>query len=220
MKARRQAFGFTLIEVLVGSTILAVMMTLLTSALFSMTRTTRVGEARLDDLDATQLVRAFVRGQLGEALPMTEQRDDVQRVLFDGQRDTVRFVGHLPAHAGGGGLQFLELRAEVGSDGAALVLYYRSAWPDTPFVSADRTWQRHTLLTAVGNVRYRYFGSRDDETAPTWVDEWRARDRLPELIRVEIDATRDSWAPLVVEVRAKTAVAQPALFRLPPEDRV
>jgi general secretion pathway protein J len=210
MKTSGQA-GFTLIEVLIGATVLAIMTTLLTSALFTLTRSARAGETRMEETDAAWLVQAFLRRQLQNALPLTERVDGEAYVLFEGRADRLRFVGHLPI-AEGGGLQFLELAAANDT----LTMRYRHAWPDVPFDSPGGEWQTRELLRGIRRVRWRYFGARDEDSPARWTDEWLRRDRLPELIRGELQDGDGSVTAVVAEVRVRTAVAQAALYREPP----
>lgn len=119
--------GFTLVEVLIAVTILAVLVSLLFGALYTLSRSARAGETALQAVDSDRLVQSFLRRQLGGAVPVTERGRHRGRVLFDGSMASVRFVGHLPAHRGGGGLQFLELGRESAGESGALVLYYRNA---------------------------------------------------------------------------------------------
>jgi general secretion pathway protein J len=211
MTARRHAAGFTLIEVLIGATVLAMMMSLLSSALFTMARSARAGEARMERIDSAQLVQSFLRRQLENATPLTERVDGEERVLFEGHRDRLRFVGHLPI-AEGGGLQFLELAAANGS----LTMRYRDAWPDVPFESPRAEWQTREMLGDTRRVRWRYFGAPDDESPARWSDDWLGSDRLPELIRGELERGDESVTAVVAEVRVQTAVAQAALYRESP----
>jgi general secretion pathway protein J len=210
MTTRRHTAGFTLIEVLIGATVLAIMMTLLSSALFTMTRSARAGETRMEEIDSAQLVHTFLRHQLENALPLTQREDLEQHVLFQGHPDRLRFVGHLPI-VEGGGLQFLELAAA----NDALMMRYRGAWPDVPFESPNTEWQRRVLLPDVHRIRWRYFGAPDDESVARWADEWLGHDRLPELVRAELEHGDSSVTTVVAEVRVRTAVAQAALFREP-----
>jgi general secretion pathway protein J len=211
MTTRRHADGFTLIEVLIGATLLAIMMGLLTSALFTVTRSARAGEARMDEIDATQLVHAFLRRQLQNALPLTERVDGEERVLFEGHPDRLRFVGHLPIIEGGG-LQFLEFA--VTND--MLAMRYRDAWPDAQFESPRAEWQSRELLRDIRRVHWRYFGTLDDESPARWSDDWIGHDRLPELIRAELEPGDGATTAVAAEVRVRTAVAQAALYREPP----
>jgi general secretion pathway protein J len=207
---RRRNSGFTLIEVLVSTTILAIMAGLMSSALFAVTRTARAGEGRLDDSDATRLTLAFLRRVIENAAPLTDIVDGERHALFEGTGDELRFVGHLPAHRGGGGLQFLELRTE----GANLVLCYRSAWPEIPFASEDGSWEEHTLIAGVERVHYRYFGEIEDGARPQWRESWPSSDRLPALVEIRIDASGRHWPPVRAAVRTRRPTAQGALFRV------
>jgi general secretion pathway protein J len=207
--------GFTLIEVLIGATLLAVMMLLLGTALFTLTRGARAGETRLEQLDSAQVVVAFLTRELAGALPMTERVDGKERVLFNGEADRIRFVGHLPS-AQAGGLQFVQLSSEADTASSALLLRYVSASPETPFVAPNANWHVHPLLPKVRRLRYAYYGDTGDDAPPQWHDEWRDHDRLPELIRVELESASGVSNRFVTEVRVRTAIAQGALFREPP----
>lgn len=208
--------GFTLVEVLIGTTLLALMMSLLMSSLFSIGRATRAGEARFDGLDNDRLVQAFLREQIAGAVPLTLRAGPVEHVLFEGGPNEILFVGHLPAHRGGGGLQHLHIGSEATFESAALVLRYRNAWTDLPFAAPDGTeeWQSTGLVAELGSVRFRFFGREDDESPLRWTDRWAERDRLPALIKVEVELSDGRpWPPLAIFVRAPTAVGQPQLFR-------
>lgn len=208
---RRHAAGFTLIEVLIGATLLAILMTLLTSALFTMTRSAHAGETRLERNDSEQLAGAFLRHLLESTVPLTERVDGEEHVLFEGLPDRLRFIGHLPI-VEGGGLQFLELAAVNGT----LAMRYRDAWPEAPFAHADGKAQSRELVRNTRRVRWRYYGAPNDESPARWADEWRGHDRLPELIRVELEHGDESATTIVAAVRVRTAVAQAALYREPP----
>jgi general secretion pathway protein J len=215
MTPRDRQNGFTLIEVLIGATLLAVMMALLATALFTMTRSARAGEARLEQLDSTELVHAFLARELGGAIPLTERVDGDEHALFEGRTDRLRFVGHLPA-AQAGGLQFMELAIAPQTGKDALVLRYTDAWPETRFGPPDAAWQTRTLLPNMHRLHYAYYGNPKDDAPAEWHSDWLDHDRLPQLIRVELEPTAGAAASIVAEVRVRTAVAQAALFRDPP----
>jgi general secretion pathway protein J len=219
MAARRDRLaGFTLIEALIGIVVLSVMFSLLMSALFAMTKSARGGEHRIQHADSARLVMDFLRRHLEQATPLTERVERESYALFFGEREAMRFVGHLPAHRGGGGLQYLHLTVEAAAAGHVLVLYHRSARVETPLSSSTLPdeWQRTVLLEGVDRIRFSYFGGDDDETRPGWSDAWPgAQDSLPALVKVELEyADGRSWPPLVVAVRTQTAVGQPHLVRV------
>jgi general secretion pathway protein J len=207
--------GFTLIEVLIGTTLLAIMMSLLMGSLFSISRGARAGESRLDTLGSQRLIHAFLRNQIAGAVPLTERVEQRDHVYFDGRPDSVRFVGHLPAHRGGGGLQFVQIDIDDASAGPALVLRYRNAWAEADFVPATYSaeWQRTELLDEVSDVHFRYFGSDDKAVPPEWTDRWVDRASLPSLVQIAIESTDSrKWPELSVAVRTLTAAGQPQLI--------
>lgn len=210
----RSLTGFTLVEVLIAVTILAVLVSLLFGALYTLSRNARAGEIALQIVDSDRLVQSFLRRQLGDAVPVTERNERRERVLFHGSMASVRFVGHLPAHRGGGGLQFLELGHEPADESGVLVLYYRNAWPEARFESSiSDGWTREILIPGVERIELNYYGSRDAESAPTWTRTWSDHDRLPAMIRLDLElAGGRSWPGLVIAVRTRTAEGQSHLF--------
>jgi general secretion pathway protein J len=208
--------GFTLIEVLVAITLLTVMVSLITGSLYSLTRGAREGHARLDSIDSDRLILAFLRAQISGAVPLTERQERQQRVYFEGLSNSILFVGHLPAHRGGGGLQFLQVDADDRETTSALILSYRNAWPEVAFERATDSseWRRTLLMRDVSDVRFRYFGSDDEEQPPAWSDSWVDRQNLPSLVEVAVDFTDGrSWPALSIAVRTPTAAGQPRLAR-------
>jgi general secretion pathway protein J len=165
-----------------------------------------------------RLIRSFLREQLSGAVPLTERADDELRVLFEGRRASLRFVGHLPAHRGGGGLQFLELRAEARAGGTReLVLHHRNAWPDTPFAAhvSDGGWAKRVLVDDLDTLSFRYFGSPEEDSAPVWREDWSGAERLPALIELAVEPDAGPrWPAIVAAVRTRSAAGQPALVRI------
>jgi general secretion pathway protein J len=222
MTSRRRAAGFTLVEVLVGTTLLTMMLGLLMSALFSMTRGARAGESKLAEVDTARLTLAFLRRQISGAAPITVRSTSDEHVLFDGSGTELRFVGHLPAHRGGGGLQFLELTVDRTAAEPNLVLRSRNAWSDADFSSATGgpDWDATVLLREVETVRFSYYGTDDDRVEPRWTERWTDRRRLPQLVKVEIEQRGEElWPALAIAVHTTTAAGQPQLFRAPEVNR-
>lgn len=213
MRRAHRVAGFTLVEVLIGTTVLSIMLGLLMSAFFAMGQSARAGASRLDDADTTRVVYAFLRGQLSQAVPLTHRFDGHEHALFDGEAARLRFVGHLPAHRGGGGLQILDL-ALLEKD-TSLVLRHRPAWPELAWRSSvhEGEWSAEVLATGISDVKFSYFGDDSEGDQPRWRDRWRDFDRLPSLVRLEW--TRVSghyWPALTTAIRTRTALAQPALL--------
>jgi len=209
--------GFSLVEVIVALSLMSLLLASLYSAFGAVARTNTTTSSMQRDTQDRRLSLSALRALIANAVPLTEGRSDRAQVLFDGDRSSVRFVSHLPAHAGGGGLQFAEIAVEQGTRGdreRALVLKYRAAEPRLPFdvPPTDAGWSTEPLLADVDRVEIEYFGADDERSAPRWRDSWQDSERLPRLIRLGVEAD-ETWPDVVVALRADVSEVMPYWHR-------
>lgn len=209
--------GFSLFEVLVALSLTSLLLLSLYSTLAVVGRSNRAVAAAQRETQDRRLVSAALRSLLAQAVPLTERRDERTHVLFAGTPSSVRWVTHLPSHAGGGGLQFVEIRADAGRLGRrnSLRLAFRAAWPETRFdtPATDGGWAEESLLVDVDGVELEYFGAESPGSKPRWHDTWAGED-LPQLVRLVITGD-DAWPPLVAPLRARVSEAMPNWYREP-----
>jgi general secretion pathway protein J len=208
--------GFTLVEVLVGLALTSLIATGLYSALFGIARTARVAAERNHATDTRRLTQRLFHDVLQNAVPFVESARSRTTVLFRGERDRVRFIGHLPAHAAGGGLQLIELHRRNDLRGPARIeLSFRAAWPTTAFDAplGEAGWTGETIARGVASLEIEYYGRKTVRARAAWSDEWAVSDELPELIRIRVDTDDGEWPPIVVPLRVGRSAALPAWFR-------
>lgn len=176
----RSSAGFTLLELLVGLALMALLSGLLFAAL-------RFGADSLARIDATaqvledrRIVAAFLRHRLAQAEPLVETGETGARVAFDGAPGRLDLVSEMPPAAGGGRHR---LRLADTRDGLRL------SW--RPAESDGESRQR---LLGVGGARFAYYGQRAGESEPAWHDTWAGELALPRLVRLELAGL----APLIV----------------------
>ncbi len=196
----RRGRGFTLLEVLLALALLAVLVALLWGALAAATRGVRNGESRLTAAADVRAAQAFLRRELAAALPLPWGRDHAQLPLvFEGEPQRMRFVGTLPAFLGGRGPLRLELSVDPPAAGRrALRLRFQTL--ASARAGAQDWGDAETLL---GHLRDGHFAYRglDAEGRPTaWLPRWPWPQRLPLLVRIELDGGTD-WPPLVIAPR-------------------
>jgi prepilin-type N-terminal cleavage/methylation domain-containing protein len=167
--------GFTLLELLVGVALMALLSGLLFAAL-------RLGADGLDRVDATaqaaedrRIVAAFLRQRLANAIPVIERDATGAHVAFDGSADRLRLVTDMPP-AVGGGAHRLEL------DNTARGL--RLTW--TPLLGPDAEAAPTSRHLATVAARFAYYGQRAGEAAPVWHAQWRDELALPRLVRLQL----------------------------------
>ena len=202
--------GFTLLEVLVALVLFSLVLLMLYGTLYSNSRSWRVSEVQARENDDKRLVLAFIRRQVGEAMPLVQADEREARMMFHGEDSSLRFVSRLPAHHAGSGVCLVKF--EMRDD--ELVLKYvplardKDLFAEDGFVDAAEI----ILLKHVAAIDLDYFGRDTPDGEPAWRDNWDNKARLPELMRFQIIAgDPGAWPPLVIALRSQARGGQPQL---------
>lgn len=215
MRAARQ-HGFTLLEILVAMTLLAMLMGLAVATLRAAVSATRSGERLIERTNETRTVHEFLRRQLSHAmaLPFERMEDSGENRMFIADGESMRFVAPMPGHLSRGGphVQWLAL----GSDGRGTTLEFDHAQlngydPDDPKAGSERP--PVLLLDGMQDARFEYRTLDENGELTDWSDSWEDPQRLPVMVRLVAEFPADStrvWPALEIPVLAGTAV--PAMF--------
>lgn len=199
--ARAAARGFTLIEVMLATVLLAAGLALAFATLSAASQTAQRGEALAERNERMRAVEGFLRKRISAARPVAfhtgQGNDRPQRFL--GEPGQMRFVADLPDYLGRGGPYSHDFRVEdhQGKRRIVLTLAIVSAGEtvDDPVRRAPEV-----LVEGLSAVRFRYRGL-DPESGElgAWSDRWEAMDRLPVLVEAGFtDADGTPWPTLVV----------------------
>ncbi len=197
---RRHA-GFTLIEVLLATVLLAGGLALAFATVRSAMAVSSRGEAMAERGERIRAVEGFLRQRLAGALPLAITTDpatlQVQR--FVGEPERMRFVADVPDYLGRGGpyVHELTLAGEAGRQRLQLQLTMLQAGQA---IEESRPVPAETLADGLREVRLRYRGldPRSGELGP-WVDRWEDQGMLPMLVSVTVRAADgDNWPELRV----------------------
>jgi len=192
---RRHAAGFTLLEVLLATVLLAAGLAVAFATLRAATATAHRGEVLAQRSERMRAVELFLRRRIAATRPVSFGMDEQTGTLrrFEGAPDRMRFVADLPDYLGRGGpylhdIAIADGRLEVGFTmvlGGELV---EEAQPRAPEPLVD-----------VAEARFRYRGLNAENRLGEWVERWETPDRLP--LQVEIvlrDAEGRAWPPMVI----------------------
>ena len=192
--------GFTLIEVLLATALLAAALALAFATLHAAGAIAQRGEQLSANSEQMRAVEGFLRRRLGASLPIAYATvpDTGEQLRFTGEADRIRFVADLPDYLGRGGPYLHDVR--VLGDGAHAQLTVAFT-----VVAADQTWPEReprapdVLVEDLQSLRLRYRGIGPDGRMGEWQDTWDAPGQMPMQVSVEI-ATRSGgrWPPMVV----------------------
>lgn len=193
------ARGFTLIEVLLATVLLAAGLAIAFSTLGAATRTANRGESLAQRSERIRAVEGFLRKRIAAARPLAFATDEDSLVpqRFVGSAERMRFVADLPDYLGRGGPHLHDLQVHRDGDEARIEVDFRIVLAGETIEPAEPR-PPEQLVDGLGEVRFRY-RALDPETGALgeWQDEWEAADRLPLLVEVSIsDLDGREWPPL------------------------
>ena len=195
--------GFTLLEMLIAMTLLALLMVVLYSGLHLGIRSWQTGLAHTQRVGDMRLVESFLRDRLRQSVSVFRNDSDKGRVIdFEGTSRRIGWVAPLMTYLGRGGLYFMQLRSFDKPDGSrALQLrwrMYRPSTQDEDTFAPDDPNAQTTLVDNVSEFAVSYFGSEQPGQPPDWTDSWNNTQRRPELVRITLGVGGRSWPTLTV----------------------
>lgn len=185
MSTRIRPRGFTLLELLLALSIVAVLMVIVSGGLRIGLTAWQRGEERAAKLDRDRSLLVLIEGALAGAFPYRVTPGDAEepRLLFDGQSDHLTFATLSPPlpTAAPAAFSAVSLAAEP----AGLTLRQQILPSPVPL---DRV--EPTLVDAkTSSIRFRYLGEEN-----SWEDAW--------------DLTREDSLPRAVEITLVTTVGR------------
>lgn len=189
------ARGFTLVEVLIATVLLAAGLTLAFATLGGASKAAQRGEAIASHSERIRAVENFLRRRLEAVRPVPFNFDQTQGTAqrFLGERDRIRFVADLPDYLGRGGpylhdVAIVEGRLEVGFTMVLAGDLVEEAQPRPPEPLVD-----------VAEARFRYRGLNPEGRLGEWLERWETPDRLPLQVEVVLrDAEGRAWPTMVI----------------------
>lgn len=204
----RRARGFTLIEVLLASALLAAGLALAFATIIGATGTTRRGEELMRANEEVRAVQGFLRRRLAGARGATFDTDRATGLpmRFVGDAERMRFVADLPDYIGRGGPSLHDLRIE--RDGQHVRLLLDLAVVQAGLTAPEREPRPEVLADGLREARFRYRGLDADGRLGDWQDEWTAVEQLPLLVEIRlVGGDGRDWPALVVAPRLAGAYA-------------
>jgi general secretion pathway protein J len=184
--------GFTLVELLVAITLVALITTVLFGGLRFGTRAASAVAARVDRSSEIAGVYDFMQNAMTDARLLPPSADATQpSASFDGQRDAISFVTVPPAYLALGGFHMLHVTTEGAGRTRRLIVSWQQI-PRGSLATEGPTLQPSILLDKVTAIEFGYFGVVEPNRPPEWQDHWTERADLPQLIRLRI-ALADGW---------------------------
>ena len=182
----RRVAGFTLIEVLVSITIMAMLSAIILSALRSGTLAWDKGTNRIEELRRSRIATDILNDQIRGALPLTYVVRTTERVnsllAFDGTRSGIRFVSRASFKDGPDGIpRWIDLKW---ADGSLNVEERRILSPDN--LPDSNTYWRDSVFQGQSCI-FNFLAQTATNVPAKWTDEWHypGQQWLPRAVRLQ-----------------------------------
>jgi general secretion pathway protein J len=195
--------GFTLIELIVSLTILAVILGLLGGALRVLSKNADANTERIETLDMASRAFDILQRDASGLQRLVSSTGKSARFIFAGTQDSLSFVTLEPPYPSDAGPYFINY--SVAPRGKTIELTRARA----PFQTNMRVFPGATPANSValmeGQFKYEFAYAQRGPRGGTWKAAWADPSRLPDFIRLDIVDARNGTPvspPFVVAIRA------------------
>lgn len=196
--------GFTLVELLVALTLLAMLSVMLFGGLRFGARSWDAVADRSERADRVAASQAFLRRQLSQASPEAgaEGASD-EAAGLRGAPDSLAFTAPWLSSISLGGLYRFELVHGGGEDGALILSWSPLQAEAEGLDSAPDLAGSRALLEGVSGLELSYYGADDPLSEAVWREDWPADGPPPRLVKVAVSFAdgRQVWPPLIVSLK-------------------
>lgn len=205
MNPIRRSQGFTLLELLIGMTLVGFILSLLFAGLNLGTRSWEAGEQRMATSSRQAVVVDFIRRAIEQTYPLRWRVGEEDRLAFAGEAESLRFVGTVAMHDGASGNHLIALDLVDGETGRDLVMRWQLPDPGAPGFEPIEQAEPKVLIKAVKEMALAFFGAQSETEDPAWHDQWLDQKTPPELIRLQLTMENgETWPDIVAAPRART----------------
>lgn len=192
--------GFTLLELLVSMTLLALIgVAAASSVRFGIAVWDRGGALAADAVEDRLVQKVLIRQVADARAILLRDGSRAPPVLFSGDRDRLEIVASLPGELAPPGDRLIAIELGNGEP-RALRLRWVPVGRQRPVMDASA--RQEVLLDDVRSLRFVYFGP-DPQGIRAWQPTWLGRSILPELVRITVErAGRPPWPPLIARLDA------------------
>ncbi len=181
--------GFTLLELLIGLSLLGFILALLFGGFRLASTTGDAVEGKLSELAYEQGGLGLIRRLFDSAQPIYWTQAQRRILLFHGEQDVVTFAAPLTELSG---LRIVQLALEPdsgmkNSPHNRLVLRYGAIPYGAP--TFDGTLAASSIHTVLGDIRsatFEFLGSIAPDKPVEWQSQWLKQSKLPLLIRIRV----------------------------------
>lgn len=197
----KQQQGFTLLEMMVAFSLLALLFLALFSSFHTIGRGWEAADRKLLKTEDMRLISEFLRNQLSQTIVVQIKGENGPTYAFEGNDHYVRYAAPLQPLQNQGGIYLIELAVNVDKDGRKLEMRYVPYRPEMSWDEALKEVEPVLVYSGLGLVHFDYYAAESEQDDPRWESEWLDKPVYPLLMRVKIEGKdHQVWPSLIVDL--------------------
>ncbi|MEO7431337.1 MAG: prepilin-type N-terminal cleavage/methylation domain-containing protein [Dokdonella sp.] len=183
------ARGFTLLEVMLAIMLLALLLAGTYGAIRTATKAMHSGEAAIDRTNRLRVAEEFLRRQISRIMPLAFGQDKTTNanLVFDGSRNSMRFVAPMPGYLSKGGAYVQTLTFAGNRRGGKQLLFADQMLNGFDMDEKSTDSEPSILLDQIADGRFQYRTLDENGEMTDWSDEWDDPTTTPVMVRVVVD---------------------------------
>lgn len=201
LSKQQQQGGFTLLEMMVAFSLLALLFLALFSSFNTMGRGWEAADRKLLKTEDTRLISEFLRNQLSQTIVVQIKGEKGPAYAFEGTDHYVRYAAPLQPLQNQGGIYLIELAVNIDRDGRKLEMRYAPYRPDMSWDEALKEVEPVLIYSGLGLVHFDYYAAESEQDDPRWESEWLDKPVYPLLMRLMLESKdHQVWPTLIVDL--------------------
>ena len=188
--------GFTLLELLISLTIMAMIVAVCFGAFHTGIRSWEKGEKKVIENQRLRIIPTLLKRQLSSLARPDVLRKDRKYFYFSGTEKTVNFFSRISLHSRDDGIFFVRYKVEQQADQQENLAFYEQDIQRLPTNKIDQLEDvpLNNLLKNYESIHFAFLAhpGKDIKNQPVWLPEWDPETRrgLPRAVRLTL--CRDS----------------------------
>lgn len=204
---RHKQQGFTLLEVIVVFTLLAMIFAMIFSGLDSSRRTAEKGEKRITAINELRVIQNLIRRQVSRAMAIgIEEDDEGQMVKFYGDENSITFISMMPGYLGNSGPHIQKI--EIADDRDGKFLQYRhgvySNFDDEDEQNGFDDAEPIVLIENIQDGQFAFIELGEDGEPTEWINEIENTHTMPLMVQLDLemnDQAKEPWPILQIALQ-------------------
>jgi general secretion pathway protein J len=193
--------GFTLVEIQIAILILLLIVAVLMGGLKLSAKTNNAAEKLAEKSTNIRIVSRLLQQQISNIIPLKALENGKSKLIFDGEQNSVYYMGYLSEKVVTGGPWFIHLYQKNNQ----LLLDYK-VFDNTKSMQRNNSdeFEQVVVLEELDELIIDYQSDND-----IWTSRWGNNRNMPKLVRIKLSQGNFSWPIITIPLYSYAATDTP-----------